>query len=85
VSTFANMALPEVQEMQAGQLLIRYLDQGLGRVEQATGEVGTVDTPLAQLSKEERNALIAAGRAELERISRAGKRHHTRLRSVASC
>jgi hypothetical protein len=31
--------------MQAGQLLIRYLDQGLGRVEQATGEVGTVDTP----------------------------------------
>jgi hypothetical protein len=37
-------------------LLVRYLDQGLGRVEQATREVGTVDTPLAQLSREERNA-----------------------------
>jgi hypothetical protein len=39
--------------------------EGVGKVETASGEVSTGDTPLAQLSREERNALIAAGLAEL--------------------
>ena len=41
-------------DLKAAQTLVCYLDQGLGEVQQATGQVSSQDAPLASLTREER-------------------------------
>lgn len=43
----------------------RFLDQGLGRVEEAKGSVSTQDTELSELSREERTAMLAEVRRQI--------------------
>lgn len=46
-------------DLRAAQTLVRYLDQGLGKVEQNPAGGSSEDAPLSQLTKEERAGLRA--------------------------